>query len=292
MGADHYEHSIYIVAVLEGALKHVFTVDVEDYFMSPEGISDATWGSFPERIKESVGIVLDLLAEVNVRATFFVLGWIAERHPDLVKRISADGHEIGCHGYWHRSVLKMPPQVFKDDLERTLILLRELSGQPVTAFRAPMWSLRTDTLWAFEILAACGIRVDSSIYPVRTYLYGQPGAPTAPYELHGLFEFPPMVARIAGSPIPVGGGFSLRCFPLWVTRSALNRYAHRGQPGLIYIHPWELDPATPRNLPVPWKQRWIHNAGLRTTERKVRGLLGEFKFEALSFHVSAEQLDL
>ena len=281
MGTNHFQYLAHSVAEPGDAVRHAFTVDVEDYFMSPEGISDARWSDFPERIEGSVDTLLKLLSEADVRATFFVLGWIAERHPDLVKQIATGGHEVGCHGYWHRAVLDMTPQVFKDDLERSLGLLRELSGQGVTAFRAPMWSLRTDTLWAFEILAACGIRVDSSIYPVRTYLFGQSDAPRTPYELRGVLEFPPMASRIGWWGVPVGGGFSLRCFPLWATRSALKRSARRNLAGLIYVHPWELDPAGPRDLPVPWKQRLIHNAGIRSTERKVRALLGEFEFGTL-----------
>lgn len=250
----------------------VLTVDVEDYFMSPETITLEEWPSYPPRIREAMAVTLDLLDQYEAHATFFYLGWVAERFPDLVRDTVDRGHEIGTHLYDHRFAHDQSPDEFRAGLERSLEVLRAVGVPAVVSHRAPGFSLSRDSLRQFDLLAEAGIRYDSSINPHKTYLYGEKHAPRFPYRIGRVLEWPPAAIRIAGRTFPVGGGGTLRLLPAWYCRWARHRYLAEGWPPMVYFHPWELDPSPPR-LQLPFRQSVIHYFGLRGTVRKIVPLL-------------------
>lgn len=251
------------------------TVDVEDYFMSPECIPLQAWPSFPSTIHTGMERVLNLLDRYQAKATFFFLGWIAERYPELVHWTAEKGHEIATHTYDHRFVSSLDENQFAESVTRSLIILRELaSGQSVVGHRAPAFSLDRNQSWPFEILRKNGIVYDSSINPHSTYLYGDRQSLRFPHELHGLVEIPPGVVQWAGIRMPVGGGGTLRILPHRYLRWARHRYQSEGYPPVLYIHPWEFVPEHP-SIPLPPKLRFIHWTGIQTTEEKVRIILEE-----------------
>ena len=272
-------------AVWQGA----FTVDVEDYYQV-DAFSDRVhrdqWHTFESRVLNSTRRLLDLMAAANVRGTFFVLGHIAQLHPELVQEICDAGHELGCHGYWHRSVHRMTPAEFREDMQEATKLLEDLSGRRVVAFRAPNFSIREQTWWALEILAELGYTIDSSIFPVRHDRYGMPSAPREPHLLNlpagPIWEFPPTVYRWMRMNIPVSGGGYFRLFPYAFSRHCLQRVSRNdGLPLMFYIHPWELDPEQPR-LPASWKSRFRHYQNLRWTAPRLQRLFADLRFGTLS----------
>jgi len=254
----------------------ILTVDVEDYFMSPEGIPVERWGEYPSRIREGMAATLELFAEYRARATFFFLGWVADRFPDLVAETARQGHEIGTHLYDHRFVHNQTPSEFESTLEHSLSALQAVGITGVTSHRAPGFSLSRNSQWQFEILSRLGIRNDSSINPHATYLYGEHGAPRFPYRIGEVLEWPPATIEVVGRIFPVGGGGTLRILPAWYCRWARQRYLSGGWPPVIYLHPWELDPSPPR-IQLPFRQALIHNFGLSGIRNKVRDLLREHK---------------
>ena len=265
--------SIFPPSRLEGAA--IFTVDVEDYFMSPECIPFEDWPKYVSCLHAGMERCLNLLQAYRARATFFFVGWAAERYPDLVRWTVEQGHEVATHTYTHRFVSEMNEREFEESLVRSLEVLRGLTGgQEVIGHRAPAFSLDRRTPWMFEILHRHGIRYDSSIMPHRTYLYGDDQAPRFPYRLHGVVEIPPGVVAWAGKRWPLGGGGTLRILPNWYLRWARNRFRREGYTPVVYVHPWEYVPEQPR-LALPWKLRWIHYAGLGSMVRKTRAILEE-----------------
>jgi polysaccharide deacetylase family protein (PEP-CTERM system associated) len=264
----------------------VMTVDVEDWFHSNfRSAPVVDPAALPRRVEAGVDRVLETLAAARARATFFVLGCVARDHPRLVARIAAAGHEIACHGMTHALVYEQRPDEFRAAAGDARKLLCDQSGQAVLGFRAPSWSVTERSLWAFDALAACGYRWDSSVFPAVNYLYGIDGAPRAPYlvptEGGGLLvEVPPAVLALGRLRIGVGGGFYLRLFPLWVHRAALARYARRGVPFVVHIHPRELDPEAWRlGVPLSLAERTIRDFRLRSAPRKVAGLLAGHTWE-------------
>ena len=260
-----------------GAPLHAFTVDFEDWFHGLE-IDAADRGGFESRLAVGTGRLLDLLAAAGARATFFVLGAAAESAPGLVREIAARGHEIATHGYGHGFVSRMEPAEFRADLQRSLEVLAGLVPNPVRGFRAPYFSIVRGTEWAFEILRECGIRYDSSVFPVRNYRYGVPEAPRRVHETEsGVIELPPSTWRLGGTNVPVAGGAYFRLFPYIVTHFGLGRIAAEGHPAVFYLHPWELDPEHPR-IPLPRRIAWPHYLNLGSTEKRLRRLLSDFPF--------------
>ncbi len=256
---------------------HAFTVDFEDWFHGLE-IDPADWSGFERRVAVGTDRLLDLLAAAGARATFFVLGAAAESAPGLVREIAARGHEIATHGYGHGFVSRMGPEAFRADLERSLEVLAGLVPAPVRGFRAPYFSIRRGTGWAFEILRECGIRYDSSVFPVRNYRYGVPEAPRWVHETGaGIVELPPSTWRLGGVNLPVAGGAYFRLYPYIVTHFGLRRIAAEGHPAVFYLHPWELDPEHPR-IPMPRRIAWTHYLNLARTEKRLRRLLSDFPF--------------
>jgi polysaccharide deacetylase family protein (PEP-CTERM system associated) len=264
---------------------HMLSFDVEEYFQveaAAARLPAKEWELWPNRLAPAVDQVLNLLDEYRVKATFFVLGWVAERQPGIVRRIACAGHEIASHGVSHRMLHGMTPQEFRGELTDSRSRLEDLGGRPVVGFRAPTFSVTTRTSWALDVLAETGFLYDSSIFPIRHDRYGVPGAPRWAHWARGpgggrILEIPPLVLRIAGWNLPIGGGGYLRLFPVRLATCALRAAERAGWPGMIYVHPWELDPGQPA-LPMSRLSRWRHHVGLSRTDRKLRHLLRHFAF--------------
>jgi polysaccharide deacetylase family protein (PEP-CTERM system associated) len=267
---------------------NALTIDVEDYFHVSgfdHCVSRDDWEALPSRVEQSTHRLLDCLADEGVRATFFVLGWVAERNPRLVRAIASAGHEIGCHSYGHRLIYQQTPATFRADLRRGLDVLEDILGERVVAYRAPSFSITKQSLWALDILIEEGITLDSSIYPTHHDRYGIPGTPLHPHRIDrpggSLWEFPPPVWRLLGYPLPVGGGGYFRLFPYALTRLGLGRINASGRPFAVYLHPWEVDPEQPRMKPGLLRG-FRHYVNLKRTEPRLRRLLRDFTLGTLS----------
>ncbi len=274
---------------LERTIKNGLSVDVEDYF-HPEAVAAYTgrqgWDAMESRVVANTQRVLDLLCEHKTHATFFVLGWVAERFPKLVREIYGRGHEIGCHSYWHRLVYTLTPGEFREDTCRAKDAIESATGEKVQGYRAPSFSVTRNSLWALEILAELGFTYDSSIFPVHHDLYGIPSHPrfSCRYEGSGvgqLVEFPMSTLRLANMNVPFGGGAYLRILPTAYTRRAF-RAVNQGEkrPAIVYFHPWEIDPEQPR-LKLPLKSRLRHYTNLRGMKKRVTTLLESYEFVPL-----------
>lgn len=277
---------------------NAFTVDVEDYFqvaaLAP-AIERASWSQWESRVERNTGVLLDLLAERGIHGTFFVLGWIAERHPHLIKRIAAEGHEIACHGFSHRLIYEQTPAEFREETARSKDTLEQLSGAPVMGYRAASFSITRRSLWALDLLIDLGFKYDSSIFPIRHDRYGIPGADPRPGALTApsgrtLVEFPMSAASYLGVKIPVSGGGYFRLLPYFVTRTGLRQINGRfGRPFAFYLHPWEIDPDQPR-VRVGWLSRFRHYTNLDRCESRLRRLLHEFRFGTMREALQAVDL--
>lgn len=264
-------------------LANVLSIDVEEWFHAENYsgvLPPERWDGFERRAADSVRWLLDLLDTTGVRATFFVLGWLAEREPALVAAIAAAGHEVASHGWSHTPLWRLDPARFAGEVRRTRALLGELSGQPIEGFRAPTFSVTKSTLWALGVLSATGHRYDSSIFPVHHDRYG---IPSAPLELHrreeeGLWEVPLSVWELPRLRLPVAGGGYLRLFPRALTAHAIRRMNAQGRPAVVYVHPWEFDPGQPRVAGVGPLTTWRHHVGIPANREKLAWLLHEFPF--------------
>jgi polysaccharide deacetylase family protein (PEP-CTERM system associated) len=263
-------------------------VDVEEHFQVSafDGVlSREQWEAQPSRVEPNTDRLLELLDRHGAHGTFFTLGWVAERHPALIRRIISAGHEIGSHGWWHYKVGTLTPEDFRAEVRNSRALLEDLSGSPVRGFRAPSFSIVPGLEWAFDVLLEEGYTYDSSLFPIRRPDYGYPSSPSAPHRLTrpagSLLELPMATARFLGQRIPAAGGGYLRQLPLGVIRRAFRQSEERGEPGMFYIHPWEVDPEQPR-LPVGWLTRIRHYRGLEHTMARLERLLGLFRFTSVS----------
>ena len=261
-------------------------MDVEDWYQTEDFNFDIKlWDNFEDRVEYSTNIILDLLAKHNLRATFFVLGCIAAKHPGLVHKIVRAGHELASHGSWHRMVTQQTREEFKADVRAAKIMLEDTSGREVNLFRAPSWSISADTLWALEVLEEEGYIGDSSVQPFATSLSGIKGAPVVPYHpvIEGrqlrLVEFPPTVLEIGNLRIPFSGGFYLRAMPSLFFNLAM-RLVNQKQAGMVYVHPWELDIKQPRLKVSPLIQL-SHYLNINRTEKKLERLLDRYVFVTL-----------
>ena len=265
------------------------TVDVEDYFHVSgfaDRISPREWDSFPSRVVASTQSILRVLDQHQTAATFFVLGWVADRFPELVREIQHAGHEIGCHSYWHRLVYDLSPEEFRADLVASRNVLQDITGDPVTLYRAPSFSITRRSLWALDILVEEGFTGDSSVYPVYHDRYGIPEADPAPHcietSVGTINEFPGTALRLGPVRLPISGGGYFRLYPFRFSRFCLDRYSRQSnQPFVFYIHPWEVDPGQPR-LPGRFLSRFRHYQNLATTEHKLNALLPRFRFSTLT----------
>jgi len=265
---------------------NALTVDVEDYFhvaaLAPN-IHRDSWASRESRVVGNTQKLLAIFEQFDVRGTFFVLGWVAERHPQLVRDIAARGHEIACHGYSHRLVYEQSPEEFYAETLRAKNLLEEITGSAVVGYRAASYSIVRESLWALDILVELGFAYDSSIFPVRHDRYGIPNAERVPHRLATLkgktiVEWPLATARILGCRLPVAGGGYFRLLPYWLSRWGLASINRRElQPFIFYLHPWEVDPEQPR-VSASWLSRFRHYTNLGKCEERLRRLLGEFRF--------------
>jgi polysaccharide deacetylase family protein (PEP-CTERM system associated) len=263
---------------------NALTIDFEDWYQGLE-IPHSDWDGFEDRIGRSGRHLLEILAAAGARATFFVLGYVAERHPELVREIREAGHEIGTHGYSHTLIYRQTPELFKQELTRAVGALQDITGEKPLGHRAPFFSITRQSLWALDILAELGLRYDSSIFPVKNYRYGIEDAPRWPYSLQAggapLYEFPITTWRVFGVNVPVSGGAYFRIYPYAFTRAALRAAAAGGQPMVFYLHPWEIDPEHPR-IPLPRRIAATHYFNLGATEGRLKRLLRDFRFAPMS----------
>jgi len=266
------------------------SVDVEDYFQVSAFeavVSRKQWDEFACRVESNTGVLLDLFREYDVSATFFVLGWIAERFPGLVERIHGAGHEIASHGYEHRLVTQLTPELFRADLRRAAAALEAAVPVVVEGFRAPSFSISAGSLWAYDVLREEGYRYSSSVFPVRHDRYGIPSFPRRPVQLRGptgrsIWEFPMTTWRVLGRNVPAAGGGWLRVLPLGVMHRAI-RVANAAEiPAIVYTHPWEIDPGQPRVRAAPPKARLRHYVNLSRTLGRLERLLGAHRFGTVS----------
>ena len=265
---------------------NALTFDVEEYFHAESFagvVRPEEWPSLESRVVCATERILDLLAETSIRATFFVLGWVAERHGRLVRSIQAQGHEVGCHGFGHQMITRLSREQFTADVQRAKFTLEDAAGVAVIGYRAPTFSVVRGTLWSLEVLTELGFRYDSSIFPIVHDRYGIPDAPRFPHRRTvgqgGLItEFPLSTISRFGWRFPVAGGGYFRVLPYAVTAWALRHLnLQEGQPGIVYLHPWEIDIGQPR-LPVD-RLTWLrHSLNTHSTESKLRRLVREFRF--------------
>ncbi len=270
-------------------MRNALTVDVEDFFQVTafeRHVSREEWDSFPLRVEGNTRRVLDMFDEYGVRGTFFVLGWVAERVPGLVKEIHRRGHEIACHGYGHQLVYHIGPERFREDVRRAKDILEHITGEEVSGYRAPSYSVTGKSLWALDIMIEEGFRYDSSIFPIIHDIYGIPGGERFPHEIETksgkIKEFPistfPLGIGKWRYRLPVAGGGYLRLFPVHLIRRAIDYINRReGHPAIVYFHPWEIDPGQPR-IRAGLKSRFRHYVNLERMEAKVRYLLNKMSF--------------
>ena len=269
---------------MRNRLTNILTIDVEDWYMDTD---ISTWDSYEDRVVESTQKILKILDETNTKATFFVVGYVAEHYPELIEEIKVRGHEIGTHGYSHTPITRQKPSEFEEDLLKSIRILEDITKEKVKGHRACQFSIVEETSWAIDILKKNGLKYDSSIFPVKTHLYGVPDAPLYPYPISSsnikiddpeedFLEFPLSVYRIpvVYKNIPIAGGFYLRFFPYWFTKHAITRINKGGHPAIVYVHPWEFDTEQPRIKDF----KWYHYYNLSTTDKKFMRLLKDFDF--------------
>ncbi len=271
----------------KSVIKNYLTVDVEDYFQVAafeDIISPSAWDSMEQRVEQNTGRILEILARYDIKATFFIVGWTAERFPVLVRKIKAAGHDIGCHSYLHRKIYDLKPEEFREDTQRAKEILEDITGEEIIGYRAPSYSITRKSLWALDILEELGFRYDSSIFPILHDNYGIPDAPRYEYKLpdHDMMEYPISTALFFGRKIPIAGGGYFRLFPYWFTRMALKKINNQEKkPFIFYLHPWEVDSAQPRMQHARVLSRFRHYNNLAKTEKRFATLLEEFEFEPI-----------
>jgi len=268
------------------SVRNALTVDVEDYFhvaALASNIHRDSWASRESRVVDNTQKLLAIFEQFDVRGTFFVLGWVAEKYPQLVRDIAARGHEIACHGFSHRLVYEQSPKEFYEETLRGKDLLEDITGSRVDGYRAASYSIVRESLWALDILVELGFAYDSSIFPVHHDRYGIPNAERVPHRMStpkgkSIVEWPLATAKILGCRLPVAGGGYFRLLPYWLSRwglASINRRELR--PFVFYLHPWEIDPAQPR-VSASWLSRFRHYTNLGKCEERLRRLLAEFRF--------------
>jgi polysaccharide deacetylase family protein (PEP-CTERM system associated) len=280
-----------------GLIRNALTIDVEEHFQvhAFETVVDrSAWDHYPSRVVANTRRILRLLKECDVQATFFVLGWVADRYPDLVKEIAMSDHEVATHGYWHELIYRQTPDEFAADLSQSLEALgRAFNGLQPAGYRAPAFSITRQSLWALDILRDHSIIYDSSIFPLAAHdRYGLNSANRFANKIYeGLWEFPISTIRLGKQNWPVAGGGYFRLSPLWITRQAIRHLNRQGHPAVVYLHPWEFDPHQPRIPDAPLLSRFRHYVNIHKTESRLRTLLNEFEFapvrEVFAGHLEA-----
>lgn len=266
---------------------NALTIDIEDYFQVSafEGTIERTsWENIPCRVEGNTDRALQIFSDHGVNATFFMLGWVAERYPGLVKRIVDNGHELASHGYSHIRVTEQNPSEFKEDVTRTKKLLEDLSGHAIAGYRAASYSINAENIWALDVLHEVGYSYSSSIYPVKHDLYGMPDAPRFPFRNNGdgILEIPISTVRLLNRNYPGGGGGFFRLFPYRASKWLISRINHNdGMPAVFYFHPWEIDPGQPRQTGVSLKTRFRHYLNLGRMEGRLNRLLDDFEWDRM-----------
>ncbi len=266
-------------------IKNALTVDVEDYFQVSafaDAIKQKDWDNHPLRVVDNTRRLLDLFDEYEIKITFFILGWVADRERELVLEIANRGHEVACHGYSHQLVYNQSPDVFREETLRSKNLLEDIIQQPVRGYRAASYSITEKSKWALDILAESGFVYDSSIFPVRHDRYGMPNTPEHPYKLtteagNSIIEFPLSTAKIFKYRLPVAGGGYFRLYPYWLSKAGLKQINRQKKPFIFYLHPWEVDPDQPR-ISASWFSRFRHYNNLNKCEDRLRSLMKDFQF--------------
>jgi len=269
-------------------MKNILTIDVEDWFQVEalsETIDSNEWAGFKSRLLPNLLKILNLLQEKKVKATFFILGWIAERFPDLVLMIRHQGHEIASHGYAHRLVYRQDERSFEEDVAKSKTILEGITSEQVLGYRAPSFSIIPSCFWAYNVLARLNIRYDSSVFPVRHLSYGIPDAPRFPFTISvdggkKIMEFPLSTIRICGQNFPVGGGGYLRLFPYAYTRWSIKSLNRENRRAIVYFHPWEIDPYQPKQR-IRISGRIRQYANLSIMEDRIVRLLNDFDFGSI-----------
>ncbi|MBI3097627.1 MAG: DUF3473 domain-containing protein [Planctomycetes bacterium] len=261
---------------------NAFTVDVEEWFhvcRAERYLPRDRWESLPSRVERGVDAIRTLCDRYSFRATFFVLGWVAERHPAMIRSLAADGHEIACHGHDHTVLFDQRPSSFREDLARATSLLTGIAGSPPQGYRAPEWSVTRETAWALDEIARAGYLYDASHLPSR--ICGRPGLRRWPHlistDAGTIAEFPATTLSLLRQRLPCLSGFSLRCFPLSVLRRHIEKVRGAERPVSVAVHPWEFDPDPPR-APLPWGRGFAHYFRIRSTPPKVEALCSAFRF--------------
>ena len=275
-------------------IKNAMTIDVEDYFQVSAFASHIhrnQWDSLPCRVERNVMRIIEMLDAHSAKATFFTLGWIAERYPHLVREIVAGGHELASHGYGHLRASDQSEREFRADVTQAKKLLEDLSGVAVNGYRAPSFSIGHKNLWALDVLNDAGYLYSSSIYPVRHDHYGMPDAPRFKYQprQHSLLELPPTTIKLLGRNYPASGGGYFRLLPYSLSAWMMRRVNKvDGEPGIFYFHPWEIDPKQPRQQGVGWKTQFRHYINLSRMEGRLERLLQDFKWGRMD-HIFLER---
>lgn len=266
-------------------ITNAMTVDVEDYFQVSafeKIIKREQWDTLPQRVESNTHRVLDLFAQGGIKATFFTLGWVAERHPQLIQRMVSEGHELASHGYSHIRVTQQQPSQFREDIVRTKKMLEDIGGVAVRGYRAASYSIGSANLWALDELKGAGYDYSSSIYPVKHDLYGMPECSRFacyPRGQGSILEIPVTTVELLGKKLPAGGGGFFRLYPYPVSRWALQRVNRRDlEPALFYFHPWEIDPGQPRQHNIPLKTRVRHYLNLGRMETRLKALMQDFSW--------------
>lgn len=270
------------------------TVDVEDYFQVQafaKCIDRSAWTSLPSHVEANTQRMLEQFARHDIKATFFTLGWVAERFPALVRRIVANGHELASHGFGHQLVHELSPDQFRHDLTRAKDVLEEAGGVEVKGYRAPTFSIGPQNPWAFEILAETGHQYSSSVYPVKHDLYGAPDSPRSPYRPTklDLLELPMTTLQLGRKNLPIAGGGYFRLVPYWLYRQALARFNQvESRPSIFYIHPWEIDADQPPIAGAGRLARFRHHVNIRAVPRRLDRLLSDFRWGRMDQVFAAE----
>jgi polysaccharide deacetylase family protein (PEP-CTERM system associated) len=274
-------------------LRHIFSVDVEEYFQVnafERVVPRDRWPSFPSRVERSMDVLLSLLAEHDATATFFCLGWVAERHKRMIRAIVDAGHEVASHGWWHRRVTTLSRDEFEWEVRSSKQVLEDISGSEVIGYRAPSFSIVPGLEWALDVLIEQGYRYDSSLFPIRRRGYGYARGLAVPHAwmqpAGTIVELPPATLSVLRARLPAAGGGYLRQLPLALIRAAIRQHASHGFPAMLYIHPWELDAEQPR-MAVGALTRIRHYRGLAETQQRLRRLLSEFQFSAASYYMKS-----
>lgn len=261
---------------------NALSFDIEDWYQGLTSTSEniEKWADFESRVEKNSEFILGLLSRANVKATFFILGYVAEQYPDLIRKIADEGHEIGVHGYFHRKVNSLTQDQFVQDVENALRVVEESSGKTVSGFRAPMFSIDHNSMWALEALMELGFHYDSSVFPINNKYYGAPDAPRfpyQPYENQQFYEIPVSTSKMFGTNFPIGGGFYFRSLPYRLIRHEIKHLNKNGKPAVLYFHPWEFDLKQPHQR-VTIREKITHYYGRGRLKEKFSRLLEDFNF--------------